>query len=151
MKKSLAKFIVFASLCLGLASPALADGTRMLKSTTPASQNIGGIKCGATDSNSYGTFTVDEQVSAPYNTETSDIVVVKVYSDVTGAVATVDIEQAPTATGPWSASTTITNPAESTVPYTLGRYNWVRIHVTAYTSGNIFGCISAWRGTAQTY
>lgn len=149
--KTLAKIGILISILVGLASPAMADGTRMLRSTTPASQNIGGIKCGVADTNNYGLYTVDEQVSAPYNTETSDIVVVKVYSDVTGAVATVTIEQAPTSTGPWSVSSTITDPAESTVPVTLGRYNWVRIHVTAYTSGNIFGCISAWRGTSQTY
>jgi hypothetical protein len=142
---------LLAVLCL-LSGLAYADGTQMLKSTTPSNTGPATIVCKGTDTNNYGKYIATGQ-SLPYPISLATYVVVTIYSDA-GSVATVDIETAPTPTGPWFNVTAahITNPSDTSgeqweVPPT----NYVRINVTAWTSGNVRACITATRGATKIY
>ena len=134
-----------------VAGPLSADGVQMLLSTTPAAVGRGSIGCQATDTNNYGKFIATGQ-SLAYNIEVADATVVHVYSDA-GSVATVDIETAPTSSGPWFPVTTshITNPTAVGEPWSIVRQNWVRINVTAWASGNVRACISSYYGNKKVY
>ena len=142
---------LFLALLSLVAGPLLADGTQMLLSTTPAAVGRGSIACKGTDTNNYGLFVATGQ-SLAYNIEGADATVVHVYSDA-GSVATVDIETAPTSSGPWLNVTAahIPNPSATGEGWTIVRQNWVRLNVTAWTSGNVRACISSYFGNKKVY
>lgn len=144
MRKLLAVLCLFSSL-------AYADGTQMLKSTTPSNTGPATIVCKGTDTNNYGLYVATGQ-SLPYDISLATSVIITVYSDA-GSVATVDLETAPTPTGPWFNVTAahITNPSTSSEQWDIPLANYVRVNVTAYTSGNVRACIKATRGTAKLY
>lgn len=135
--------------CILFASGPSQAKTAMLLSTTPGGVGPSSIVCLGSDPSNYGLFNVDEQVSLPYGTMFTSGVYITVYSAV-GSVATVAIETADTASGPWypvTGSTPITDPSAQDAAGVGGETWWippttyVRIHVTAYTSGSIHACI----------
>lgn len=144
---------LFALVVLCVSGTAAADGARMLVSTTPATVPIASIVCGSagTDSNNYSRFTATGQ-SLAYPIGAAETIIVTVYSDA-GATATVDIETAPASGGPWYAVTTshISNPSATGEQWSIPRTEFVRINVTAYTSGNIRACISGYRVDKKIY
>lgn len=134
-----------------VAAPLFADGTRVLTTATPATVPVGSIVCGGTDSNNYSKF-ISATTSKAYDVSVADVIVVHVYSDA-GSTATVDIETAPTASGPWFPVTAdhITDPSAVGEAWSVPRQNYVRINVTAWTSGNVRACISAYRADKKIF
>jgi len=142
MRKLLAVLCLFSGL-------AYADGTQMLKSTTPSNTGPATIVCGGTDTNSYGSYAA-VVASLPYNISNADTIIVSVYS-AAGSTATTTISTAPTASGPWYVVATVTDPSATGEQWSIPRTNYVKFSVTAYTSGTIKACIGAWRDSTKIY
>lgn len=139
---------LLAVLCL-LPGLAYADGTQMLKSTTPSNTGPATIVCGGTDTNSYGSYAA-VVASLPYSISNADTIIVSVYS-AAGATATTTISTAPTASGPWYVVATVTDPSATGEQWSIPRTNYVKFSVTAYTNGTIKACIGAWRDSTKIY
>lgn len=139
---------LLAVLCL-LSGLAYAEGTQMLKSTTPSNTGPATIVCGGTDTNSYGSYGA-VVASLPYDISNADTIVVSVYS-AAGSTSTTTISTAPTRTGPWYVVATVTDASATGEQWSIPRTNYVKVSVTAIAAGTVKACIGAWRDATKIY
>ena len=91
-------------------------------------------------------FNAAGQVSKPYPINTAKETTITVYSDA-GSTATVKLETAPTATGPWfdvTSTIPITDPSADGVQWSIPKAVFVRLNLFARAAGNIRATIDAW-------
>ena len=140
MKKLLAALALLLSAC-----PAPA-AVQVLKATAPSTPVVA---CGGTDTAASGTFGA-AVASAAYSIGEANQIIVDVYS-AAGSTANVQIQTAPTASGPWFTAAVVANPSATGESWSIPRTGFVRINVSAWTAGAVKACLSAWMNTNKVY
>lgn len=133
-------------LALALVALPVYGAEQMVVSTTPTS--VPPIVCKGADANNYGKYAASA-ASRVYSIGEAYTTVIQVYSDA-GSTATVTIDVAPTATGPWYTVATITDPSATGETWSVPRSKYARINVT-HTAGNVRGCISGWMNNKEVF
>lgn len=126
-----------------------ADGQTQIV-TLASGKGVSAYPCGTANANTlFNSVTTSAVYPISYATD----IRVTIYSDA-GSTATVAIETAPTATGPWfdvTASDPITDPSATGEQWSIPRHEFLRINVSAHAAGNIRACINAWRDATKVY
>lgn len=132
-----------------LAASSASAQVQMLLSTTTAP--LGSVAAGTANASTLlGALNAETR---PYPIGNASEVVITVYSDA-GSNATVQIQTAPTVSGPWfdvTSSVPITNPSATGEQWSIPRHAFVKVKNTAWVSGNIRATIFAREGKNQIY
>lgn len=139
------------ALCL-LSGLAVADGTQLLKDSTPA--NVFQMSCMAADPNGYGGFE-GVVASRPYILDGAEATNT-VYCESATCTGTWETQTAPTKNGPWTLAGTGTDPTALDVTGTGGvswtvptNTNFMRFRVTIWTTGKFATCMTGYRITSK--
>ena len=151
MRKTLAPLFLAVALLSGHGEAQM----QILKGTIPSNVSAASIRCGDTDSNSYGSFTTTT-ASAVYRIGGATKVEVTIYGSGGTFTGVIPIQVGPTTSGPWTdvcgtPTACPTNVATTGVVWTIPAGEFLKLAPSSLSAGTMNACISAWRDANRIY
>jgi len=144
------KTAILAFLAIIILATASAEAQVQMVAST-STKAIGAVTAGTASADTLlGALNAETKV---YPIGNASEIVITIYSDA-GSTATVQIQTAPTATGPWfdvTSSTPITDPSATGTQWAVPRHSFVKVKNTAWAAGNVRAIIFAREGKNQIY